>query len=229
MSDITTYDPNDKDYINETLLKLKDIKNNSDGLFKGVVRTILDGKIQDELIGNIVTGTGRIFTSQKLFNTRYFADDEYYTWVISHFGFGQGGAVVSGSTASIISPTGCDYDLHSPIALSNSDFLTSPGDINRNIVPKGHAVKPLGANITMLEATDLTCSYGSINTYVRCNCVKNIGEPNYLVNDDDYILINECGLYYTNMIKTRLFSHICFPPQYVQKKSEFVLEWYILC
>lgn len=229
MSDITTYDPNNENYINSTLLQLKKIKENSSGLFKGVVRTILDGKIQDDLISNIVTGTGRIFTSQKLFNTRHFSNDDYTDYTVSHFGFGQGGAVISGKTASIISPDCCDYDLHSPIALSDTDFLTSPGDLNRNIIPKDHAVKPIGANITMLESTDLTCSYGSINTYVRCNCVKNIGEPNYLVNDTDYILINECGLYYTNMIDTHLFAHICFPPQYIQKKSEFVIEWYILC
>jgi len=236
MSDIIMYNPNDEEYIKQTLLQLSEFRKNSNNITKGMCRIILDGKIQENLIPNIVTGTGRIYSSQKLFNQKFNTDNDYRDWSISHFGFGQGGAVIiEGGGANIISPDGCDQDLNDPIPLCdvNSNislnFLTSPGDEFKSVLPTPYVVKPIGSNITLLQSEDLTCQYGEIHTYIQCNCINAIGEPNYLLNDTDYIIINEAALYYTKSIETRLFAHICFPPQYIQKKSEFVIEWYILC
>jgi len=118
MSDITMYNPNDEIYIKNTLLQLSEIRKTSNTLTKGVCRIILDGEIKENLISNVVTGTGRIFTSQKLFNQKFYTDNDYRSWTISHFGFGQGGAViVENGVANIISPDGCDQDLNDPIPL----------------------------------------------------------------------------------------------------------------
>jgi len=234
MSDVKMYNPNDKDYIDDVLKKLEYQRKKSNTLFKGIVRTILNGKIQDDLISNIVTGTGRMFSAQKVFNTKLFSDTDYRSWSVTHFGFGQGGAVIVGSTANIISPDGCDQDLNDPITMCDETvqlgYLTSPGDSYKNVLQTPRSIKPIGiGNTSMLQASDINCQYGQVHSYVRCNCIKSIGEPNYLQNDTDFIIINECGLFYSNLVNTRLFSHICFPPQNVQKKSEFVIEWYILC
>jgi len=236
MSDIIMYNQNDEIYIKNTISKLSKIRKESNNLVKGVCRVILDGEIKIDLIPNIVTGSGRTFVSQKIFNQRYYSDDDYRSWTVSHFGFGQGGAViVENGVANIISPNGCEQDLYNPIPLCDAtvnatlQYLTSPGDINKSVLPTQYVVKPIGPNIAFLQSEDLECPDGGIHTYIRCSCINAIGEPNYLINDTDYIIINETALYYTNLITAKLFAHICYPPQYIQKKSEFVIEWYILC
>ena len=49
------------------------------------------------------------------------------------------------------------------------------------------------------------------------------------ISDDDYVMVNESALYLSDRTSTEIFAHICFPPKYIEKKSEFVIEWYILC
>ena len=90
-------------------------------------------------------------------------------------------------------------------------------------------IKPFASPLTEEELNDIDCDFGPTFSYVRCVCVKSISEPNYLPEDDDYILINESCLYYSDGNDAYAFAHICFPPKYVEKKSEFVVEWYILC
>jgi len=234
MSDIVMYNPNDEIYIKNTLLDLKEIRKSSNKIIKGVVKTVLDGVTQEYLIDNIVTGLGRIFISQKIFNQKFYTDNDYRTWTVSYFGFGQGGAViVQDGAANIISPDGCDQDLYNPVPMCNVNaglnYLTSPGDEYNLVSPTQYVAKPIGSNIAMLQSEDLTCQYGGVHTYIRVSCIKAIGEPNYLQNDIDYVIINEAALYYSNLTETKLFAHICFPPQYVMKKSEFVVEWFMLC
>jgi len=219
--------------INEKLAYLLK-KSKKQSLVKGFVRIKKDGIIQDELYENIVVGSGRMFIAQKLFNLKYFSDTDYRSYIISHYGFGSGGAIVTGENVSIVSPDSCDLDLYSPIPLcdasSGLSYLTSPGDNIRHINPTPYVAKPLGGfQINFLAASDITCDYGQVHSFIQCDCQKAIGEPTYLVNDDDYIIVNECALYYTNFTNTRLFAHICFPPQYLQKKSDFVVEWFVLC
>jgi hypothetical protein len=237
------YDPYDKKNIIAALPLLSELKTKgrNDGLLKGVVRTIQDGKLVDECIENIIVARGRRYVAQRLFGTRHPSDAPVYNWEISHFGLGSGGAVISGSTVNLMGPETCDLDLYEPLPQAGSppitSYLTSPGDGIRGIAAEPYAAKPIepSGSVDIIATEDIECEYGLTFSYVRCICVKSIGEPNYLPTDDDYIMINEACLYYTdslinpNNASTALFAHICFPPKYVEKKSEFVVEWYILC
>jgi len=230
------YDPYDIDSINQALPILNDLRKygRNDGLIKGVVRLFENGKLIGECLENLVVANGRRYVAQRLFGTRHQSDGPIYDWEISHFGIGSGGATINASVVNLIGPEVCDLDLNSPIAFSgspvNTAHLTSPGDDERGIVAVPNAIKsikPAGFTDIILTS-DINCSR-NVYSYVRCVCVKSISEPNYLLNDDDYIMINESGLYISDRTDTQMFAHICFPPKYVEKKSEFVIEWYILC
>ncbi len=237
------YDPYDKTNIKNALPLLSELKTNgrNDGVLKGVVRTFQDGKLVDECIENIIVARGRRFVAQRLFGTRHPSDAPIFGWEISHFGLGSGGAITSGSSVNLVGPETCDLDLYEPLPLSGNPpintFLTSSGDSVRGTATVDYAAKPIEptGSIDIIATEDITCEFGLTYSYVRCVCVKSISEPNYLPNDDDYIMINEACLYYSDAITNNvnpsvsLFAHICFPPKYVEKKSEFVVEWYILC
>lgn len=249
------YDPYDSENLKTVLPLLGDLKTNrrNDGLVKGVVRTFLDGKIIDHrdlnvldksgdavetsgtVMENIVVASGRKYVAQRLFANRHPSDQEVYNWEITHFGLGSGGAVVVGSYVNLMGPELCDQDLYEPLPLTGDPpdplFLTSPGDSVRDVSPMQYAVKPIEPSgmIDIILTNDIDCDSGPTYSYVRCVCVKSISEPNYLPEDDDYILINESCLYYSDGNDAYAFAHICFPPKYVEKKSEFVVEWYILC
>lgn len=247
------YDPYDVDNIRGVLPSLAELRKKDKGLTKGVVRTILDGKIVEEdgfaivdkngnpkssncgLNENIVVARGRRFVAQRLFGTKHPSDLQVYDWEISHFGLGKGGAVIIGSTVNLVGPELCDQDLYDPVKLTGNPpdplFLQSPGDNIRGVDPTDHVVKPIEPSgmVDIILTQDIQCDFGPTFSYVRCVCVKSIQEPNYLPEDDDYILINESCLYYSNGNDAYAFAHICFPPKYVEKKSEFVVEWYILC
>lgn len=217
----------DEDYIKKTVSGLN--KKGNNGLINGVVRTILDGKIIDEYIDNITVANGRRFVAQKIFQSKHHNDGDYRNWDISYFGLGQGGTVTIGTQVNLLGPEICDQDLYNAIPLSDNDigFLTSPGDDIKSISTVDFVAKPI-ENVSFTISNDIDCSYTTYS-YVRCICVKSIGQPNYLIDDDDYIMINESCLYISNGINTSTFAHICFPPKYVAKKSEFVIEWYVLC
>jgi len=219
------------DYIERTLSKLH--KKGNNGLINGVVRTILDGKIIDEYLDNVTVANGRRFVAQKIFQDKHQSDEDYRNWHISYFGLGQGGAITVGTQVNLLGPQICDKDLYNAIPLSNDNtsFLTSPGDSVKNISPVNFVAKPID-DVNFVTAQDIDCSY-TTHSYIRCVCVKSIGQPDYLENDNDYIMINEACLYIANTnnisSNTSTFAHICFPPKYVAKKSEFVIEWYVLC
>lgn len=231
------YDPYDVSNVEQALPKLQQLKQfgRNDGLVKGVIRLFENGKLIGECLENLVVANGRKFVAQRLFGTRHPSDAPVFDWEISHFGIGSGGATISGSVVNLIGPEVCDQDLNEPIAFSgnptNSIHLASPGDAVRGISPVDFAIKPIEPSglIDIILTQDLDCAFGPTFSYVRAVCVKSISEPNYLPNEDDYVMINESGLYISDGTSTQIFAHICFPPKYVEKKSEFVIEWYILC
>lgn len=231
------YDPYDIKSVEQVLPKLHKLREygRNDGLLKGVIRLFNNGKLIGECLENLVVANGRKYVAQRLFGTRHPSDAPVFDWEISHFGIGSGGATVNSSIVNLIGPEVCDLDMNIPTRFSqnpgNAIHLTSPGDSVRGISATPNSIKsiePAGL-IDIILTPNLTCAYGPTFSYVRCVCVKAISEPNYLVNDDDYIMINESGLYITDGTSTQMFAHICFPPKYVEKKSEFVIEWYILC
>ncbi len=228
------YDPYDVESVNQVLPILSKLREygRNDGLIKGVVRLFENGKLIGECLENLVVAKGRKFVAQRLFGTRHPSDEPVFDWEISHFGIGSGGATIAGSIVNLVGPEVCDLDMNAPIAFSgnpaNNIHLASPGDTSRGILSVGHAIKRI-AQTDIILTPNLNCAYGPTFSYVRSFCVKAISEPNYLVNENDYVMINESGLYITDGTSTQMFAHICFPPKYVEKKSEFVIEWYILC
>ena len=243
------YDPNlDLIYNDSALLtKLNTIRSQKPGLVCGAVRLFKNGEIIQDVTPNLVVGLGRQYVAQRLFATTHPAESEtgalgndipVWDWVVTHFGVGNGGAATVGDYTQILGPDICDQDLYQAHQLSHVDpqYLTSPGDLKRNIQPIEYVVKPIKptGTIDIVYGDDINCIQGRIYSYVRIVCDIFPGEPDYLANDDDYININEAGLYYTNNktgddARLRMFAHICFPSKYVEKASEFVIEWYIMC
>lgn len=242
------YDPSlDLVYNDSNLLsKLNTIRSEKPGLVCGAVRLFKNGEMIQDVSSNLVVGLGRQFVAQKLFGTSHPAEVEtgltgdlpVWDWKVTHFGVGNGGAATVGDYTQILGPDLCDQDLYQAHQLSHVDpqYLTSPGDIKRGIEPIEYVVKPIKptGTIDIVFGDDIACIQGRIYSYVRVVCDIFPGEPDYLMNDNDYIMINEAGLYYTNgkigdESKLRMFAHICFPAKYVEKVSEFVIEWYIMC
>lgn len=222
--------------------ELAKIRRSGKELALGVVRVFQDGEIVENLTQNLVVAKGRQYIAQRLFGLAHPSETEVspnasvpiWDWKVTHFGVGSGGSVVVGSYVNLLGPELCDEDLYEPLALSSNDpaYLTSPGDPAKGVSPTPYvvkAIKPSGT-IDIVGATDVNCPTGRTYSYVRVVCSKFPGEPNYLQFDDDYLAINEAALYYSNGgQKVRTFAHICFSPKYIEKKSELVIEWYILC
>ena len=238
------YDPSIELVKNDTVLlsKLHTIRetgfvNNKSVV--GAVRIFKNGKVCQDVTPNLVVGLGRQYIAQRIFGLAHPAETEIGTnpvwdWKITHFAFGNGGAATIGDYTNLLGPDSCDRDLYNAIPLSKTDtsYLTTPGDHQRSIAPVQYAVKSIlpAGTIDIVAADDLNCSQGKIYSYVRVVCTKFPGEPDYLDDGDDYLNINEAALYYTNGVdKVRMFSHICFPAKYVEKQSEFIVEWYIMC
>lgn len=245
------YNRDDNDSVRDILPILNNLKSNSSGLVKGVVRFIENGKINNKtynvldngfektihngLHENIVVSNGRRFVAQRLFNINSNqSEPNVMNYTISHFGIGKSGTNIINSVINVVGPTVCDQDLYEPIPLTggtDATILRSPGDLVQGVNPTPGVVKPIlpTGSIDIISTTDISCSSGTTYSYVRCTCVKSIGEPNYLNNDDDYIMINEAALYYTYGSMVHMFSHICFAPKYPEKQVEFGFEWYMLC
>lgn len=242
------YNPNIDSIVDKEALftRLGKLRQHADRPMVGAIRMFKDGELIQNLKTNLVVALGRQYVAQRIFATAHASETEVYAstssgvniwdWTISHFGLGSGGSVVVGSYVNLLGPDVCDQDLYQAVALSGNPpdpiYLTTPGDTLKNISKVAYAVKPIKPNgtIDIIKATDVDCPGLSQYSYVRVVCSKYPGEPNYLTSDDDYININEAALYYSNgSSKVRMFSHICFPPKYIEKKAELVIEWYILC
>lgn len=232
------FDENKYDWDEQLLERLSSIAKNSQkpGMIKGAARAFKNGELVVDLNENLVVGLGRQYVAQRLFGLEY-EGESYSTpiwdWKVTHFGVGGGGSLMSGAYVNLMGPTVCDQDLYQPIPLSetNDDYLTSPGDIVRNIDPVEYSIKSIlpHGKIDLIAANDMNCTFGPVYSYVRIRLNILPGEPDYL-DDEEFIRINEAGLYYTDDVQNlRMFAHICFAPKYIETKSEFVIEWYILC
>ena len=243
------YDPSLDGFIDRQKVEhqLSQIRSSKPGLALGAVRIFNDGKIIQDITPNLVVAMGRQYVAQRIFGLAHPNETELddpmnpdkipiWEWKVTHFGLGSGGALIVGNYVNLLGPEVCDLDLYEPISLSGNpgdpSYLTSPGDAYKNIQPTPFVVKPIkpSGTIDIVGADDLDCSFGRTYSYARVICTKFPGEPNYLENEDDYLNVNEAALYYSNGVdKVRTFAHICFSPKYIEKKSELVIEWYIMC
>lgn len=242
------YNPNiivDQENLYDKLNYIRNKKPND--LVVGAVRMFLDGEIIEDVKPNLVVALGRQYVAQRIFGIAHPSETEIpsstnpntvaiWNWKVTHFGLGSGGSVVVGSYVNLLGPETCDQDLYEPLPLvgnpGDASYLTSPGDSYKGVSATKYVAKPIepSGTIDLTAASDITCSYGPTYSYARVVCTKFPGEPNYLDSDDDYVTISEAALYYSNSsTKVRMFSHICFAPKFIEKKSEYVVEWYILC
>ncbi|MEM4386046.1 MAG: hypothetical protein QXD03_05830 [Candidatus Anstonellales archaeon] len=173
---------------------------------------------------NMVVASGSVFVAQKLFNVKNNSDNDYRNYIISHFGIGSGGSTIVGSNVVLVGPDLCDTDNLIPIAIDpgNNLYLTSPSG-------KQNAAKPitLDGSIEIINNPRITCQNFN-NTIVKCTCVINQEEPTDL-EDGDSVKVDEACLYASNGTNTLTFAKITFPPKYIEKTTEFIIEWYIIC
>jgi hypothetical protein len=132
----------------------------------------------------------------------------------------------------------CDEDLYVPLPLASGDnaYLTSPGDVPNGVAATPYVGKRIeyDGTITVVENTSISCT-NAYYTWVKCECLKAIGEPTTIAAGES-VRIDEAALYYTNYgdvapgaETTYTFAHICFAPKWIEKESELLIEWYILC
>jgi hypothetical protein len=198
---------------------------------KGLVYRILkDGIVVDGGLQNMVVANGRRFVAQHIVGTKATTDPTDLTgYVVSHFGIGSGGVTWVGSTPSLNGPAVCDLDLTTPIPFSdaNVSYLTSPAEGEAD----AYVCKAIttGGSIEIVENTDLaSCLTPYYFTWIKFTCLKDAGEPTHAVAGAS-VQISESALYYVSGTTTHMFAHICFYPKWVEKESQFTIEWYVLC
>jgi hypothetical protein len=184
---------------------------------------------------NLVVARGREFVAQKIFNVNTFDGGVRTDWrahIISHFAVGSGGATVNSDSVSLNGPYICDNGLYQPITLGNSSFLEEPSAYSSGdgIHEYVDAVKPITTDGSILMESDVytgdsTCTY---YTKMKCACSIVDTEPSGLAPGAS-VEISEAGLYFVNGSDAQMFSHICFPPKWIEKESSLDIIWYILC
>lgn len=169
---------------------------------------------------NLISGRGREFSAQRLFNTHLGTTDDYTRYKIDGFGIGKGGATIIDAKPVLTDVTLDDKHLFSPISIRN-DYTTEQSTGTEGII------KPIltDGNIEFVNG-----GYGNEDYFskVKCTCVVKSGEPTYL-DPGESEQISEAALYATNESNNILFSHITFPPKWNEVESVFTIEWYIIC
>lgn len=173
---------------------------------------------------NMVVASGSVYVAQRLFNVKHQLDQDYRNYIVSHFGIGSGGSTIVGTNVVLVGPDICDIDNLIPITIDpgNNLYLTSPSG-------KPNAAKPitLDGSIEIIDNPKLICQDFK-RTIVKCTCVINQEEPTDL-EDGDSVKVDEACLYASNGTNTLTFAKITFPPKYIEKTTEFIIEWYIIC
>jgi len=195
-----------------------------------VYRIIQDGEVVDGGLQNMIVANGRRFVAQHIVGSKATADPTDLTgFKVGYFGLGSGGVTWVGSVPSLNGPSVCNLDLITPIPFSNAtaSYLTSPAEgaatayVCKNITT--------GGSIEIVENTDLSaCLTPYYFTWIKCTCLKDAGEPDH-AGAGTSVQISEASLYYYSGTTTHTFAHICFYPKWVEKESQFTIEWYVLC
>ena len=197
---------------------------------------------------NLIVANGREFVAQKIMGDNITQSGvqrpkKYYNYKISHFAIGSGGADISNKVVTLIGPKIDDRYLYQPITLGNSKYKSEPSEyMGMGEQPLIHsyinAVKPIVDPLHRLDPDYGAMYLESVRydepvdyyTKLMCKCVIPPGEPSSLP-PNTAVEISEAGLYFTDSIASdiQLFSHICFPPKWMELDSRFIIEWYILC
>ncbi|MFW6121752.1 MAG: hypothetical protein ACOC80_12775 [Petrotogales bacterium] len=181
---------------------------------------------------NLVVAQGREFVAQKIFglySTESSTRTNLTSHEITHFAIGGGGSEIESDSVTLVGPEIGDSGLYRPIGLGDSSYLDEPSSIEEgSLHTYENAVKSISTDgQRFLESV----SYEGTSdwyTKVKCECVIPSGEPSQL-DSDDSVKIDEAGLYLVDGSNVKMFSHICFPPKWKEKESDFEIHWYILC
>ena len=203
--------------------------------------------LNDELVEekqNLVLGQGRSFGAQRLFDInmtdQHQLIENYRNHVISHFGVGSGGSVITvDNQYTLQGPHICDDFLYNPISLGNIGlYLNEDRDYYiDNLYNSHHCLKPIQEKVLLntnfptnpIIENQYICNH---YTKIRCLCRLESGEP-YNLSSGESIQISEAGLYAVNTDITNpkpiMFAHICFSPKFKEKEGTFGIKWNILC
>jgi len=199
---------------------------------KGIVyRILVDDKVVDGGMENLVIANGRRFAAQAITKKKNASDGtDVSAYLIKYFGIGSGGSTIADPPV-LTGPDVCDLDLTTPIPFSSSNaaYLTSPSE-GQNTAYVAKAIETDGS-IEVIANTDLSgCGHPYDFTWIKNTCVKVAGEPDN-IGAGATVKIDEACLYYINTGLTDIhtFAHICFYPKWIEKESQFTIEWYILC
>src|SRR6056297_504773 len=114
---------------------------------------------------NLVVGTGREFSAQRLFDTNTGSGNDWRNYIINSSGVGSGGATISDATPVINDATLNDNGLFTPVTLNTSYHAESNSGTDG-------VVKPIttDGSIELMGG-----GYGDSTYYskVKCTCVVN--------------------------------------------------------
>jgi hypothetical protein len=199
---------------------------------------------------NLVVGLGRQYISQKIVTSNIMPSgytltelpsgcDNLRHYNLTHYAFGGGGAIYSGGNGmpddvELTGPDICDTNLSRPITFGVDTYLNDPGEIDEGdgIHMSEKCVKPINFGNNSYEYSikeypiiDPTCSY---YTQFHFTLYKEEGEFGPL-DVGQSVQVSEAGLYITYLDSALLFARICFPPKFMEKESQYGMEWYLLC
>jgi hypothetical protein len=235
------------DVIFQNLYKERIIKKHPVGWFQ-----LFDLNKRNKLIyenHNLVTGIGRQYVSQKIVTSSLTETPSGYSltelpsgcdnlrlYELTHYAFGGGGAVYSGSIDDydLTGPDVCDENLSRPITFNVESYLDDPGNVDEldDIHVSSKSVKPINSGNNSYEyflreypTDDPVCSY---YTQFQFTLFKEEGEFGPLEAGES-VQVSEAGLYITYESSALLFARICFPPKFMEKEAQYGIEWYVLC
>lgn len=199
---------------------------------------------------NLVVGGGRQYVAQKIVTSKMTLDtysltelpsgcDNLRNYELTHYAFGGGGAIYSGGNGQpddveLTGPDICDYCLSRPVTFNVDTYLNDPGNIDEldGLHTSVKSVKPINSGNNSYEydvreypIVDPNCSYYS---QFHFTLYKEEGEFGPL-DPGQSVQISEAGLYITYEDSALLFARICFPPKFMEKESQYGVEWYVLC
>ncbi len=198
---------------------------------------------------NLIVANGSEFVAQSLIKTNIiesggYTTKKYYNYKISHFAIGSGGATVSENIVTLVGPKINDKYLYQPISLGNKKYKNEPSKYisvgeNPQIHSYLNSVKPIidpnnktNSDYGALYLESVKYGDDKLNYYTKIlfKCVIPAGEPSILPSNTA-INISEAGLYFTDSELTdiQMFSHICFPPKWMEINNTLTILWYIIC
>ena len=201
------------------------IKEYSDTKVYGWVEILINDIVIDNG-PNLIVKTGKEFIAQKILGSNIMEtqvnSNNFFDYKLTHFAIGAGGSNINGT---LMGPRTTDEFLYKPISLGNEIYLDDPSNYidlsgSSNVFKYNNSVKPI--------TTGVIERVGDFNTKIKFTCIIPQGEPSGLQSGEN-IPINEAGLYITDGISLKLFSHICFGTKTKKLEDEFKIFWYIIC